>query len=42
MAFAMIGWFVSPLVFALATVGVIVILYEREFHSEILAVLREL
>lgn len=41
MAFAMIGWFISPWVFAVATVGVLFVLYMREFHSEILAVLRE-
>jgi uncharacterized membrane protein len=38
-AFAAIGWFFSPLVFMAATVGVIVILYRREFGSEVLAVL---
>ncbi len=38
-AFAAIGWFFSPLVFMLATVGVITILYQREFRSEVLAVL---
>ena len=41
LAFATLGWFVSPLVFALATVGVIFILYRREFHSEVLAILRQ-
>jgi len=39
LAFAAIGWFFSPLVFMLATVGVIYILYQREFHSDVLAVL---
>ena len=38
-AFAAIGWFISPLVFMLATVGVIYILYQREFQSDVLAVL---
>ncbi len=38
-AFAAIGWFVSPLVFLLATAGVVYILYEREFRSEVLSVL---
>lgn len=38
-AFAAIGWFFSPLVFALATAGVIYILYQREFHSDVLEVL---
>jgi len=42
MAFAMIGWFVSPLAFAVATVGVLIVLYRREFHSEVLEVLRAL
>lgn len=40
MAFAAVAWFVSPLLFALATVGVIWILYRREFRSDVLAVLR--
>ncbi|HEY0855420.1 MAG TPA: DUF599 domain-containing protein [Albitalea sp.] len=35
-AFAAIGWFFSPLVFVLATLGVIYILYQREFHSDVL------
>ena len=38
-AFAAIGWFFSPLVFVLATFGVITILYLREFRSEVLQVL---
>ncbi|MFZ2652835.1 MAG: DUF599 domain-containing protein [Burkholderiaceae bacterium] len=38
-AFAAIGWFISPLGFVMATAGVIVILYRREFRSEVLAVL---
>jgi len=38
-AFAAIGWFFSPLVFALATGGVIYILYQREFRSDVLEVL---
>lgn len=36
LAFAAVGWFFSPLIFALATAGVIYILYQREFHSEVL------
>lgn len=40
MAFAVIAWFFSPLWFAIATAGVIYILYQREFHSEVLAVLK--
>jgi uncharacterized membrane protein len=38
-AFAAIGWFFSPVVFMLATFGVVTILYQREFRSEVLAVL---
>ena len=38
-AFAAIGWFFSPIVFMLATVGVVYILYQREFESEVLSVL---
>ena len=38
-AFAAIGWFFSPLVFAVATAGVVYILYQREFRSEVLDVL---
>ncbi|WP_309624571.1 DUF599 domain-containing protein [Methylibium sp.] len=40
MAFAAIGWFVSPPVFMLATAGVVYILYRREFRSEVLEALR--
>jgi uncharacterized membrane protein len=40
-AFAAIGAFFSPLVFMLATVGVIYILYQREFQSDVLNVLNE-
>ena len=39
-AFAAIGWFFSPLVFAVATAGVVWILYQREFRSEVLKVLK--
>lgn len=42
MAFAAVGWFFSPLVFALASAGVVTILYQREFRSEVLEVLRDL
>lgn len=38
-AFAAIGWFFSPAVFMLATFGVVYILYQREFESEVLDVL---
>ncbi len=39
LAFAAVAWFFSPLVFMLATAGVITILYKREFHSDVLAML---
>lgn len=39
-AFAAIGWFFSPLVFAIATAGVVWILYQREFRSEVLGALK--
>ncbi|MDP3822912.1 MAG: DUF599 domain-containing protein [Burkholderiales bacterium] len=38
-AFAAIGWFFSPIVFLLATLGVVYILYQREFRSEVLGIL---
>ena len=38
-AFAAIGWFFSPIVVLVATVGVVTILYQREFRSEVLSVL---
>ena len=38
-AFAAIGWFFSSAAFMVATAGVIIILYRREFQSEVLAVL---
>ena len=41
MAFAAIGWFFSPWAFMAGTVGVVWILYRREFHSEVLALLAE-
>ena len=39
-AFAAIGWFFSPLAFAGATAGVVWILYQREFRSEVLGALK--
>jgi uncharacterized membrane protein len=39
MSFAALGWFFSPTVFICATAGVIYILFQREFHSEVLEVL---
>ena len=38
-SFAAVGWFFSPLIFAIATAGVIYVLYQREFRSEVLDVL---
>jgi uncharacterized membrane protein len=38
-AFAAIGWFFSPLIFMGATVGVVYILYQREFGSDVLSIL---
>jgi uncharacterized membrane protein len=38
-SFAVMGWFFSPYVFLVATVGVVWILYQREFRSDVLAVL---
>lgn len=40
MAFAVIGWFVSPVAFALGTLTVLLVLYRREFRSDVLTVLR--
>ncbi|HET7796059.1 MAG TPA: DUF599 domain-containing protein [Rhizobacter sp.] len=39
LAFAAVGWFFSPLIFLLATGGVIYILYQREFRSDVLGAL---
>ena len=38
-AFAAICWFLSPLIFAIGTAGVVWILYQREFRSQALSVL---
>ncbi len=38
-AFAVIAWFFSPLAFALATAAVVMILYAREYRSDVLEVL---
>jgi uncharacterized membrane protein len=40
MSFAAMLWFVSPIAFALGAAGVVYLLYQREFHSEILGTLR--
>ena len=39
-SFALVAWFFSPWVFMAATLGVVYILYEREFRSDVLAVLQ--
>jgi len=41
LSFAAIAWFFSAWVFMAGTLGVIYILYQREFRSDVLAVLRE-
>lgn len=35
----MLAWFVNPWLFMLVTAGVVGVLYRREFHSEVLAVM---
>lgn len=40
-AFAQIGWFFSPIFFMVGTAGVIYVLYQREFHSDVLAILND-
>ena len=39
LSFATIGWFFSPWIFMAATAGVITILYQREFRSDVLDIL---
>ena len=38
-SFAAVGWFFSPVAFILATIGVVVVLFRREFRSDVLAIL---
>jgi len=40
MSFAVFGWFVSPVVFALMTLALLLVLYRREFRSDVLDVLK--
>ncbi|OGB86779.1 MAG: hypothetical protein A3G82_26915 [Burkholderiales bacterium RIFCSPLOWO2_12_FULL_67_210] len=40
-SFAALAWFVSPLAMVLGTLAVVAILYSREFHSEVLHLLRD-
>jgi uncharacterized membrane protein len=39
-AFAVIAWFFSAFAFAIATAAVLLILYSREYRSDVLEVLR--
>ncbi|MGY0196111.1 DUF599 domain-containing protein [Leptothrix sp. BB-4] len=41
LSFAAVLWFVSPLAFALGSAAVIWVLYQREFHSDIRALLKD-
>jgi uncharacterized membrane protein len=41
MAFALVSWFFSPMAFIVATFAVVWVLYQREFRSDVLAVLRD-
>jgi uncharacterized membrane protein len=41
MAFAVVAWFFSTWGFAAGTAGIVWVLYRREFHSEVLAMLAE-
>lgn len=41
LSFAALAWFISPLALALVTMFVIGILYQREFRSEVLAILKD-
>jgi len=41
LSFALMAWFFSTLAFVLATAVVVLILYNREFHSDVLQVLRD-
>jgi uncharacterized membrane protein len=40
-AFALVAWFVSPLAFMAATALVVIVLFRREFKSEVLRILRQ-
>lgn len=40
-SFAALAWFVSPIAMLLATLLVVLILYSREFRSEVLGILRD-
>ena len=36
---SMLAWFIHPGLFMLATTGVVLVLYRREFHSDVLEVM---
>ena len=40
-SFAALAWFISPLAMVVGTLAVVAILYSREFHSDVLRVLRD-
>ena len=40
-SFAALAWFLSPIALVMATLLVALVLYAREFHSDVLAVLRD-
>jgi uncharacterized membrane protein len=40
MSFSAVLWFFSPLAFAIGVAVIVFLLYRREFHSEVLAILR--
>ena len=40
-SFAALAWFISPLAMVMGTLAVVAILYSREFHSDVLRVLRD-
>ncbi|WP_374657444.1 DUF599 domain-containing protein [Inhella sp.] len=40
LSFAVLAWFVSPWAFMAATAAVVLVLYRREFHSDVLGALR--
>jgi len=40
-SFALLAWFVSPVAMVMATLVVVAILYNREFRSEVLSILRD-
>jgi uncharacterized membrane protein len=40
-SFAMLAWFFSPLAMLLAAVLVVAVLFGREFHSDVLNILRD-